>query len=94
MMNYHLTSIYDHTIYEHLSKVVQTLLPQVPFISSMMDTLISRSNIQKAFLFDVISKIYIATDSSPVNMQHYEICSELIDVLIDVTCIYGVDEEG
>ena len=59
----------------------------------MMDTLIQRSNIQKAFLFDVISKIYIATDSSPVNMQHYEICSELIDVLIDVTCIYGVDDE-
>jgi Ras-related GTP-binding protein C/D len=93
-MTYYLTSIYDHTIYEALSKVVQKLLPQVPFISSMMDTLISRSNIQKAFLFDVISKIYIATDSSPVNMQHYEICSELIDVLIDVTCIYGVDEDG
>ena len=60
----------------------------------MLDTLISRSKIQKAFLFDVISKIYIATDSYPVNMQHYEICSELIDVLIDVTQIYGVDEEG
>jgi Ras-related GTP-binding protein C/D len=27
-------------------------------------------------------------------MQHYEICSELIEVMIDVTCIYGVDEEG
>ena len=44
----------------------------------MLDTLISRSKIQKAFLFDVISKIYISTDSNPVNMQHYEICSELI----------------
>jgi Ras-related GTP-binding protein C/D len=87
-----MTSIYDHTIYEALSKVVQKLLPQVPFISSMMDTLISRSNIQKAFLFDVLTKIYIATDSSPVYMAHYEICSELIDVLIDVTCIYGHDD--
>ena len=45
-------------------------------------------------MFDVISKIYIASDSSPVNMKHYEICSELIDVLIDVTCIYGYDEEN
>lgn len=59
----------------------------------MLDTLISRSKIQKAFLFDVISKIYISTDSNPVNMQHYEICSELIEVMIDVTCIYGVDDE-
>jgi len=91
---FQLTSIYDHTIYVALSKVVQKLLPQVTFISSMMDTLINRSKIQKAFLFDVISKVYIATDSTPVNMQHYEICSELIDVLIDVTCIYGVDEEN
>lgn len=93
-LSFQLTSIYDHTIYEALSKVVQKLLPQVTFLSMMMDTLISRSKIQKAFLFDVISKIYIATDSNPVNMQHYEICSELIDVLIDVTCIYGVDEAG
>jgi len=94
ILSFQLTSIYDHTIYEALSKVVQKLLPQVAFISSMVDSLISRSKIQKAFLFDVISKIYIATDSSPVTMQHYEICSELIDVLIDVTCIYGVDAAG
>ena len=60
----------------------------------MMDTLISRSYIQKAFLFDVRTKIYIATDESPVNMLHYEICSELIDVLIDITCIYGVEDDG
>ena len=52
------------------------------------------SQIQKAFLFDVISKIYIATDENPVEMKDYEICSELIDVLIDVTCIYGTDETG
>lgn len=55
----------------------------------MLDNLTERSLIKKAFLFDVISKIYIATDKSPVDMKQYEICSELIDVLIDVTCIYG-----
>jgi Ras-related GTP-binding protein C/D len=88
-LNFYLTSIYDHTIYEALSKVIQKLLPAVQFISAMMDNLISSSKIEKAFLFDVISKIYIATDSNPVEMKHYEICSELIDVLIDVSCIYG-----
>ena len=64
-----MTSIYDHTIYEALSKVVQKLLPQVTFVTAMLDTLIERSRIQKAFLFDVISKIYISTDSSPVDMK-------------------------
>ena len=42
---FQLTSIYDHTIYVALSKVVQKLLPQVTFISQMMDTLINRSKI-------------------------------------------------
>jgi len=91
-LSFYLTSIYDHTIYEALSKVIQKLLPQVSFISAMLDNLIANSKIEKAFLFDVISKIYIATDSNPVDMKHYEICSELIDVLIDVSCIYGIDE--
>jgi Ras-related GTP-binding protein C/D len=45
-------------------------------------------------LFDVISKIYVATDSSPVDMQSYEICCDMIDVVIDVSCIYGLEENG
>jgi Ras-related GTP-binding protein C/D len=92
-LSFYLTSIYDHSIYESLSKVIQKLLPQVSFITSMIDNLINTSKIEKAFLFDVISKIYIATDSNPVEIKHYEICSELIDVLIDVSCIYGIDEQ-
>ena len=47
------------------------------------------SGIEKAFLFDMVSKIYIATDSSPVDMQSYELCCDMIDVVIDVSCIYG-----
>jgi Ras-related GTP-binding protein C/D len=39
----------------------------------------------------VISKIYIATDSNPVDMQSYELCSDMIDVVIDISCIYGLD---
>jgi hypothetical protein len=47
------------------------------------------TDIAKAFLFDVISKIYIATDRSPVDIPSYEICSDFIDVVIDVSDIYG-----
>lgn len=46
-------------------------------------------DLHKAFLFDVISKIYIATDSAPVDIPEYEICSDFIDVVIDVSDIYG-----
>lgn len=69
------------------------MLPQTQYIVQLLDQLVRSSQIHKAFLFDVISKIYIATDESAVEMKDYEICSELIDVLIDVTCIYGSEEQ-
>lgn len=50
---------------------------------------LQNSGIEKAFLFDVVSKIYIATDSSPVDMQSYELCCDMIDVVIDLSSIYG-----
>ena len=37
----------------------------------------------------MISKIYIATDRSPVDIPSYEICSDFIDVVIDISDIYG-----
>lgn len=44
---------------------------------------------EKAFLVDVASKIYVATDSSFVDMPIYELASDMIDVVIDISCIYG-----
>ena len=41
--------------------------------------LVTSCRIDKAFLFDVVSKIYVATDSSPVDMQSYELCADMID---------------
>lgn len=43
---------------------------------------------EKAFLIDVVSKISVAADSTP-DIQTYELCSDMIDVVIDVSCIYG-----
>lgn len=92
-LSFYLTSIYDHSIFEAFSKVVQKLIPQLPTLENLLNILISHSGIEKAFLFDVVSKIYIATDSSPVDMQTYELCCDMIDVVIDVSCIYGIQEE-
>ncbi|XP_074656153.1 ras-related GTP-binding protein C-like isoform X2 [Tubulanus polymorphus] len=92
-LSFHLTSIYDHSIFEAFSKVVQKLIPQLPTLENLLNIFISNSGIEKAFLFDVVSKIYIATDSSPVDMQSYELCCDMIDVVIDVSCIYGEDTE-
>ena len=91
-LGFYLTSIYDHSIFEAFSKVVQKLIPQLPTLENLLNILISNSGIEKAFLFDVVSKIYIATDSSPVDMQSYELCCDMIDVVIDMMYIYGDGE--
>lgn len=93
-LSFYLTSIYDHSIFEAFSKVVQKLVPQLPTLENLLNILISNSGIEKAFLFDVVSKIYVATDSSPVDMQSYELCCDMIDVVIDISCIYGLRDEG
>lgn len=46
---------------------------------------------EKSFLFDVVSRVYLATDLNPVDMSSYELCCDMIDVVIDVSCIYGVE---
>ncbi|CAO3672489.1 unnamed protein product [Rhizopus stolonifer] len=91
-LTYYLTSIYDNSIYEAFSKIIQKLIRELPALENLLNVLCSNSGIDKAYLFDTLTKIYIATDSSPVDMQSYELCSDMIDVCIDVECIYGVKE--
>ena len=56
---YFLTSIYDHSIFEAFSKVVQKLIPQLPTLENLLNLLVSTCSWEKAFLFDVVSKLYI-----------------------------------
>mmetsp|Transcript_53784 Transcript_53784/g.114820 ORF Transcript_53784/g.114820 Transcript_53784/m.114820 type:complete len:329 (-) Transcript_53784:70-1056(-) len=91
-VSYHCTSIYDHTIFEAFSKVVQRLLTaQLPPLVSCLDVLLGQSRLERVFLFDAVSKIYIASDPQPVDLQSYELCSDMIDVVVDVSCIYGAE---
>eukprot|EP00540_Astrosyne_radiata_P015076 CAMPEP_0116825748 /NCGR_PEP_ID=MMETSP0418-20121206/2143_1 /TAXON_ID=1158023 /ORGANISM="Astrosyne radiata, Strain 13vi08-1A" /LENGTH=184 /DNA_ID=CAMNT_0004454301 /DNA_START=9 /DNA_END=560 /DNA_ORIENTATION=+ len=89
-IRYYLTSIYDHSIYEALSRVVQRLIPQTsPTLENLLNILVNTCCMEKAYLFDVVSKLYISTDSSPVDMQSVELCSDMIDVVLDISGIYG-----
>jgi len=92
-LSFYLTSIYDHSIFEAFSKVIQELIPQLPVLENLLNILNTNCRLEKSFLIDVVSKIYVATDSSPVDMQTYELCSDMIDVVIDVSCIYGMKED-
>lgn len=87
-IGFHLTTIYDHSIFEAFSKVVQRLIPCLYAFEELLDIFITNSMVDKAFLFDVATKIYLATDSAVVDMQTYELCCDMIDVVVDVATIY------
>jgi Ras-related GTP-binding protein C/D len=88
-ISYYQTSIFDHSIFEAMSKVLQKLLPQLPAMESLLNKLCSSCRIQKAYLFDTSSKIYVATDASPTFLKDYEVCSDYVDVIVDIKQIYG-----
>jgi len=40
-LSFYLTSIYDHSIFEAFSKVIQKLIPQLPALENLLDIFIS-----------------------------------------------------
>jgi Ras-related GTP-binding protein C/D len=88
-VSYYQTSIFDHSIFEAMSKVIMKLLPQLPAMETLLTKLCSTCRIQKAYLFDTISKIYIATDASPTFLKDYEVCSDYVDIIVDIKQLYG-----
>ncbi|CDK24254.1 unnamed protein product [Kuraishia capsulata CBS 1993] len=93
-VSFYLTSIFDHSVYEAFSRIVQKLVVELPQLENLLDLVMQYSGFDKVFLFDVNSKIYVATDSSPVDIQTYEVCAEFIDVTIDLDGLYEQSEEA
>jgi Ras-related GTP-binding protein C/D len=100
-IRYHLTSIYDHSIYEALSRVVQRLIPQLPTLENLLNVLVSTCSMEKAYLFDVVSKLYISTDPGPVDQQSVELCSDMIgklcpdfEIIVPLFLVWDVDTQS
>ncbi|KAL2356888.1 ras-related GTP-binding protein-like protein C [Cryomyces antarcticus] len=90
-VSFYQTSIFDDSIFEAFSKVIQKLIPQLPTLETLLNNLCSKCQMEKAYLFDMQSKIYIATDTSPTDISSYEICSGYIDMVVDISEIFGWD---
>lgn len=95
-LSFHLTSIYDNSIYESFSKIIQKQIPQLPTLENILNIFCSYSGIEKTFLVDIHTRIYISTDSSPVDMQSYELCSDVLNVYLELCSIYsyGFDSDS
>ncbi|SLM41348.1 gtr1 g domain containing protein [Lasallia pustulata] len=93
-VSFYPTSIFDHSIFEAFSKVIQVLVPQLPTLEALLNTVAAGCRMEKVYLFDVLSKIYIASDTSPVDMAAYELCSDWIDTIVDMSEIYAYQRES
>jgi len=93
-LNFFVTSIYNSTLFEAFSKIFQNMMPQNKNLSILIDHLCDSCGFEKTYLFDVFNKIYLAVDSSPNESQNYEMCSDIIDVVLDMSGIYGDQKEN
>ncbi|KAL4483287.1 hypothetical protein ABPG72_007929 [Tetrahymena utriculariae] len=89
-----MTNWQDQTLSEAFSKVIQKVIPQVSYIASLLTSLVTNSKMEKAFLFDQVNKLYIATDAGPFDQNTYQMCFEMIDVFLDISFIYDPNDNG
>ncbi|KAJ2710314.1 hypothetical protein H4R19_003805 [Coemansia spiralis] len=88
-INFALTTIYNESIREAFSRVIQYLVPQHSTLEAILNSFCSKSSLEKVFLFDIHTKIYIATDLSPTSSQRYHFACKTIDVLDEMTILCG-----
>lgn len=86
--NYYNTSIYDTSLFESFSSILKKFIPQNKNIEELLNKLNENTKIEKSYLFDVLNKIYLGIDSTKHEAGTYEICSDLIDILLDMNSLY------
>lgn len=97
IVNLYFTSILDLSVFEAFSSVVQKILPCTTYICKLLNKLATYCKIDKIFIFDISTKLFIAhNDDIPIENIKYEICSEMIDIYIDISTLYYSEkkEEG
>lgn len=85
----HCTSIFDNSIHEAFSKVIQRPLLSNGKIEQLLDSVVSSCRMEKAVLFDLVSKITFGSDSSQIDSSTFSLMQDLLEVIIDMIGIYG-----
>ncbi|KAH9578255.1 Gtr1/RagA G protein [Trypanosoma melophagium] len=94
-LNFNLTSIYDHSVFQAFSLVVQKLTRiQSPYITELLQMLNSNSNVDLSYLFLSKSKIFLAVDErNRAKSRTYDLCSDAIEVMVKMNQIYHINKE-
>ncbi|EIM81519.1 uncharacterized protein STEHIDRAFT_66536 [Stereum hirsutum FP-91666 SS1] len=76
-LDFHLTSIYDYSLYESFSELITKVVDSLPDLEQLLDIFCANSQASKAYLFDIKSRLYVATDTSPPDSAHKLCCDYL-----------------
>ena len=77
--SFYLTSIYDHSIFEAFSKVVQKLIPQLPTLENLLNIFISVSKENPTFLWmNLLVSLTLASVIQAWQRAWYESLSALM----------------
>ncbi|PVZ99958.1 hypothetical protein BB558_004011 [Smittium angustum] len=87
-VQFYITSIYTKSIYEAMSRVSHKLVSYVNVLETLLNSLCYNSSLDKAYLFDMQTKLFIATDSSPSVSKSHEFCCSTIGLVEDLTKMY------
>jgi Ras-related GTP-binding protein C/D len=80
-LNFYLTSVYDYTLQEAFSRVIHKLIDSLPYLENLLNVFCSNTSSPKAFLFDITSKLHVATDASPVDQATHNLCCDYLQML-------------
>ncbi|TFK75162.1 Gtr1/RagA G protein Gtr2 [Pluteus cervinus] len=80
-LGFHLTSVHDHSLHEAFSRVLHKMIDSLPYLEDLLNVFCANSQSPKAFLFDIASRLYLATDASPVDSATYSLCCDYLQML-------------
>jgi hypothetical protein len=60
----------------------------LPHVESLCNSLLAASGLERVFLVDTRTRLFLATDSGPLQDDTYELCAAALDVACEVVHVY------
>jgi len=78
----HCTSIYHPTLFEALSRVIQRMMPHLPALELLLNSLVEKNMLEKALLMDGKTKLVVCSDSSTETVAEplFKMACDMMDL--------------